>query len=125
EWVNFLRNHDELSLAYLNDRLTKTVNDELSKFGEPFRENYGIAGRTFSLIGSQYKRFLMAYFLLASFPGGIAIPYGDEIAYKNTPLYKMRETERLDPRNINRGFITKQEFQKKQSKKISSKLSVM
>jgi maltose alpha-D-glucosyltransferase/alpha-amylase len=125
EWVNFLRNHDELSLAYLSDELTEQVNNALLKNGEPFREQYGIAGRAFSLIGHQYKRFLMAYFLLASLPGGIAIPYGDEIAYGNTPLYKMRENERIDPRNINRGKITTAEFQKQQSKKISRKISVM
>lgn len=123
EWVNFLRNHDELSLAYLNDELTSQVNNALLKHGESFREQYGIAGRTFSLIGNRYKRFLMAYFLLASFPGSLAIPYGDEIAYANTPLYKMAENERLDPRNINRGSITKQEFQKAQSKKISWRIS--
>jgi maltose alpha-D-glucosyltransferase/alpha-amylase len=122
EWLNFLRNHDELSLAYLDDTLTKEVNEALLKNGEPFREHYGIAGRTFSLIGSQYKRFLMAYFLLASFPGGLAIPYGDEIAYRNTPLYKMQEIERIDPRNINRGAITREEFQRHQSKKISWKM---
>lgn len=125
EWVNFLRNHDELSLAYLDDELTQEMNDHLLKNGEPFRENYGIAGRTFSLIGEKYKRYLMAYFLLASFPGGIAIPYGDEIAYRNTPLYKMREIERIDARNINRGSITAEEFHKKQSKKISRKICAM
>lgn len=122
EWLNFLRNHDELSLAYLNDDLTKEVNEALLRNGEPFREQFGIAGRTFSLIGSQDKRFLMAYFLLASFPGGLAIPYGDEIAYGNTPLYKMQEIERIDPRNINRGSITREEFQKQHSKKISWKM---
>lgn len=122
DWVNFLRNHDELSLAYLTPELTKAVNDALLKHGEPFREQYGIAGRTFSFIGYQDKRFLMAYFLLASLPGGIAIPYGDEIAYRNTPLYKMQEQERLDPRNINRGSITREDFQKPHAKKISNRM---
>jgi maltose alpha-D-glucosyltransferase/alpha-amylase len=125
DWINFLRNHDELSLAYLDDNLTEKINNELLPHGEPFREEYGIAGRTFPLVGYKYKRFLMAYFLLASFPGGIAIPYGDEIAYGNVPLYKMPEKERLDPRNINRGAITTKDFQKQRSKKISSKISSM
>lgn len=123
EWINFLRNHDELSLSYLNDALTEEIKEALLKHGADFREGYGISGRTFSLIGFNEKRFLMAYFLLFSFPGGIVIPYGDEIGRKNIPMNKLTKNEKKDTRNINRGTIEASEFQNKEAKKFFDSFS--
>lgn len=106
-WINFLRNHDELSLAYLSEDLNTQVNAELAERGMPFRGKYGISGRTFSLLDQNKERFLMAYFLLASIPGSMAIPYGDELALVNVPFEELPEGEKNDTRNINRGRLTK------------------
>lgn len=123
EWVSFLRNHDELSLSYLSPQLTKEVNEELASRGMLFRGKYGISGRTFSFLERRVRRFLMAYFLLVSFPGGIAIPYGDEIGKTNIPYNKLADDEKHDTRNINRGFITPRAMKSSQGAKIYKELS--
>jgi maltose alpha-D-glucosyltransferase/alpha-amylase len=115
-WVNFLRNHDELSLAYLDDDTLKKVFKALSKNGEPFREGYGISGRTYSLLDHDEKRFLHAYFLLACMPGGLLIPYGDELGKTNI------ETDSSDTREINRGNLTKKEIDSAKGKRIFEKI---
>lgn len=122
EWINFLRNHDELSLAYLNDDLKNAVSEELLEQGEPFREGYGISGRTFSFLKKNVKRYLMSYFLTVSLPGGISIPYGDEIGMENIPLQDLPEQEQKDTRNINRGIITQKMLSSSQSKTMYKKM---
>jgi maltose alpha-D-glucosyltransferase/alpha-amylase len=103
EWLNFLRNHDELSLGYLTDPLLGEVRDALMPNGASFHAGAGISGRTFSLLGCDEARLLNAYFLLASLPGGMLIPYGDEFGVENIPLSQLPEGLRADTRNINRG----------------------
>lgn len=111
-----MRNHDELSLAYLDDDTLKKVFKALSKNGEPFREGYGISGRTYSLLDHDEKRFLHAYFLLACMPGGLLIPYGDELGKTNI------ETDSSDTREINRGNLTKKEIDSAKGKRIFEKI---
>jgi len=123
EWINFLRNHDELSLAYLQDPLLSDVKNALMKYGEPFREGYGISGRTYSFLGRDDKRFFNAYFLVASLPGGVLIPYGDEIGKTNIALNKLPEPLRKDTRNINRGKLTAEELESAKAKRIKEMLS--
>ncbi len=123
DWINFLRNHDELSLAYLQDPLLSDVKNALMKYREPFREGYGISGRTYSLLGSDEKRFFNAYFLVASLPGGVLIPYGDEVGKKNIPLNKLPQQLRKDTRNINRGKLTAEELTSAKGKRIMDMLS--
>jgi hypothetical protein len=64
----------------------------------------------------------MAYFLTVSLPGGISIPYGDEIGMENIPLKELPESERKDTRNINRGTITQKMLQSRQSKTMYNKI---
>ncbi|HYD35185.1 MAG TPA: alpha-amylase family glycosyl hydrolase [Vitreimonas sp.] len=123
EWINFLRNHDELSLAYLPENIKDEVSTELLPRGASFREGYGVSGRTYSLLGKKTRRFLMAYFLLLSFPDGVAIPYGDELGAKNIPLTKLTAAEKNDNRNINRGYLTKKHFQSATGKRLFKILS--
>jgi glycosidase len=111
EWLNFLRNHDELSLAHLSEKNTQEMQKELLKFGADFREGHGVSGRTFSLLGGNYERYRMAYFLLASFPGSLMIMYGDDIAFKNIPLADLSKAQRVDSRNINRGTLKATDYQ--------------
>jgi maltose alpha-D-glucosyltransferase / alpha-amylase len=122
EWINFLRNHDELSLAYLSGPLLGSVKKKLMKNGAPFREGYGISGRAFSLLDSDEKRYINAYILLASMPGGMLIPYGDEFGRENIPIDDLSDSERHDTRNINRGYLTKNEKSSVKGKKIYAKM---
>ncbi len=106
QWLNFLRNHDELSLAYLTAGLTHDMHRHLLAHGRNFNEGHGICGRTFALLGRDPRRFSMAMFLLASFPGSLMVLYGDEIAVGNAPVAAIPEPARQDLRNINRGVLT-------------------
>ncbi|MDF2868411.1 MAG: Malto-oligosyltrehalose trehalohydrolase [Gammaproteobacteria bacterium] len=125
EWLNFMRNHDELSLAYLPDDLLLTMREAIGKYGKDFREGCGISGRTFSLLGGHQAKFLMAYFLLASLPGGIVIPYGDEIACPNIALDKLIQQDRADSRNINRGRLLSSQYETQEGKAIFRALTMI
>lgn len=105
EWLNFLRNHDQLEFSYTSEWLKQKVVPELLRNGAPFRGENDVAGRTYSLLGKNKKRFLMAYFLLASMPGALAIPYGDEFGLENIPLDSLSVEDQKDTRNINRGKL--------------------
>lgn len=117
-WLNFLRNHDELSLAYLQPELLEKVQNSIGPNGKFFRAKYGIAGRTYSLLGHDKKKFLMLYFLLLSLPGGVMIPYGDELGKKNELDAEIPLTHQHDARNINRGVITKKELNSPKSQAL-------
>jgi len=125
EWLNFLRNHDELSLAYLPDDLKEEVSQELLERGASFREGFGISGRTYSLLGNNERRFLMASFLLFSLQGGTVLVYGDEIGKKNVPLAELSAEDQQDTRNINRGVVTKSDFNQPKAQRISAKIQEM
>jgi len=106
QWLNFMRNHDELSLAYLTSGLTHDIQRQLLPFGRNFNEGHGICGRTFALLGGQPRKYSMAMFLLASFPGGFMLLYGDEIGVPNVELEAIPEAGRADLRNISRGVLS-------------------
>lgn len=125
EWLYFLRNHDELSLAYLDDDQLERINSSIAKHGVDFREGCGISGRTFSFLSGNDERFLMAYFLLISLPGAVMIPYGDEIAKKSIPLNELAPKLRKDTRNVNRGSIEEKEYLDAHNKGIFEKMSEM
>lgn len=122
DWINFLRNHDELSLAYLDAETLKTVKRKLLRYGKSFRKGYGISGRTYSLMGSNERKFLSAYFLLSSLPGGMLLPYGDEFGKVNLPDSALSELEIQDTRNINRGVLYRNEMDEPKAKRISEKM---
>lgn len=117
-WLNFLRNHDELSLAYLDQKLLTNVQNEVGKNGKYFRGKFGIAGRTYSLANNDRRKFLMLYFLLLSLPGGVMIPYGDELGKRNELDADIPRSKQHDARNINRGVITKKTINTPKAQKI-------
>lgn len=119
EWINFLRNHDEESLAHLDDKLRQEIRDKLIIYGADFRMGCGVSGRAFALLGYDLARFRMAYFLLASLPGSIMLPYGDEIACRNVALAELTPQEKLDTRNINRGQLHKENFTREEAQLIA------
>lgn len=121
-WITFLRNHDELTLEYVDEQVRRSINDKLAPRGLPFREGFGVSGRTASLLENKPEKILMSYFLLASIPGNPAIIYGDEIAktndYENMKIQtqikrKLIGDEKIqdDTRDINRGYITPEDRQ--------------
>jgi maltose alpha-D-glucosyltransferase/alpha-amylase len=118
EWVNFLRNHDELSLDHISTELSEEMKEKLIPNGVPFREGHGVSGRTFSFLGNSEKRFLMAYFLLASLPGGLGVIYGDEVGKANVPMKKLSKQEQLDSRNVNRGRLSRKLMESGKAKRV-------
>lgn len=120
-WINFLRNHDELTLEFASSKQRRNILKRLEKTGIPFRQGFGVAGRTTSLLNNDISRLKMAYSLLASLPGNPALVYGDEIGklndkeYLNSQhAYKIKylnmKNALPDTRDINRGRITEKEI---------------
>jgi hypothetical protein len=92
-------------------------------YGASFRSGSGISGRTFSMLQSDEERFLSAYFLLASLPGGMLIPYGDEYGVENIPLSDLPEHLQADTRNINRGALSGDEGTTDRGRRLMPSLS--
>jgi maltose alpha-D-glucosyltransferase/alpha-amylase len=105
EWINFLRNHDELSISFVDDTTRTETVTTLGKKGALFRGGHGLGGRTFSLLGKDMERLAMAYTLIASVPGALGMVYGDDVAMENIDINTLSETDRKDTRNINRGLL--------------------
>lgn len=114
-WLNFLRNHDELSLAHLHPGQVHDLLRNLLRFGKPFGHGHSISGRTVSLLGANRARFRMAYFLLASLPGSPMVIYGDEVAFPNRRLHALPRERRQDTRNINRGVLRPVDYHRDQA----------
>ncbi len=122
QWINFLRNHDEISFTSINSALLAKIHKNLFPYGKPFRKEFGLSGRTFSLLQENEERFIMSYFLLASLPGNLLFPYGDEFGKKNILLEELPLEEQLDTRNINRGFLDKTLMESEKGKRISNQV---
>lgn len=118
QWVTFLRNHDELSLEYANPKQRSLIYKSLLKDGVGFRGEFGLAGRTASFLHNDAKRIILAHFLLASINGVPAVVYGDEIG-KGTDKRSLR----IDPRDVNRGHITKHTLEGLRARRISRQLA--
>jgi hypothetical protein len=63
--------------------------------------------------------------LASSLPGGLLIPYGDEIGKNNIPLDKLPKKLRSDTRNINRGRLTTKALNSPRAQSISHMLSAI
>jgi maltose alpha-D-glucosyltransferase / alpha-amylase len=79
QWLNFLRNHDELSL----ERLTEAEREEVYKVFAPEEHmrvyNRGIRRRLAPMLKGDRRHLELAFSLLFSLPGAPAVLYGDEI----------------------------------------------
>jgi len=79
QWVNFLRHHDELNLARLQNAQREEV---FAAFGpEPGMQIYGrgLRRRLAPMLEGDMARLKLAYSLLFSLPGAPMIFYGEEI----------------------------------------------
>ncbi len=94
QWVNFLRNLDELDLDQLSKEEEQLVFETFAP--EPRMRLYGrgIRRRTASMLGGDRARMEMAYSLLFSLPGAPAIMYGDEIGMGDDLSLRERESVR-------------------------------
>ncbi|MBT2499690.1 alpha-amylase family protein [Agromyces sp. ISL-38] len=79
QWVNFVRNHDELTLDKLSDDERREVFDAFAP--EEWMRVYGrgIARRLPPMLDGEPRRIRMVYSLLFSLPGTPALFYGEEI----------------------------------------------
>lgn len=78
QWGTFLRNHDELTLALLNEEERQYMWKEYA--GDTrYYSNIGIRKRLAHLLENDQRRIALAYSLLFSLPGAPFIYYGDEI----------------------------------------------
>lgn len=79
QWLNFLRNYDELSL----ERLTESEREEVFQVFAPEEHmrayNRGIRRRLAPLLNNDRRHLELAFSLLFSLPGAPAVMYGDEI----------------------------------------------
>jgi maltose alpha-D-glucosyltransferase / alpha-amylase len=89
QWVTFLRSHDELMLKSQDASLNEQLREFLlaSSRGIPFKEGRAVAGRLASFLDGDTDKIIFAHSLLASFPGNIAIYYGDEVGVQNNFSY--------------------------------------
>lgn len=109
QWLNFLRNHDEVDLS----RLTKTEQrDVFAAFGPtPEMQAYerGIRRRLTPMLGNDRRRLELAFSLLFSMPGTPMFMWGDEIGMGDDLSLEEREAVRTPMQwsdEANAGFST-------------------
>lgn len=109
QWLNFLRNHDEIDLS----RLTKAEQKDIfAAFGPaPEMQAYGrgIRRRLAPMLGNDRRRLELAFSLLFSMPGTPLFMWGDEIGMGEDLSLKERESVRTPMQwsdEPNAGFST-------------------
>jgi len=91
QWVNFIRNHDELTLDKLSEQDRNVVFEALAPDESMRLYGRGIRRRLPSMLGGDRKRIELAYSLLFTLPGTPALLWGEEIG--------LSEDSRLDGRS--------------------------
>ena len=79
QWVNFLRNHDELDLGRLSPQEREAVYDAFAPEKRMRVYNRGIRRRLASMLEGDQRRIELAHALMLSLPGTPMIRYGEEI----------------------------------------------
>lgn len=79
QWLNFLRQHDELSLRLLSDRDAISVLQAFAPHKQMRIFKNGIRRRLAPMVGNDQRKLRMLYSLLFALPGAVLIRYGDEI----------------------------------------------
>jgi maltose alpha-D-glucosyltransferase/alpha-amylase len=111
-WVNFLRNHDEISLATLPLIRRTTLISLLDPKGEYLFNNARVtAVRLANIFESNRERLHEAFRMLYSTPGAQVMYYGDEIGMRNLP----RTDGVIDTRIFVRGPFDWEEAEKQLS----------
>lgn len=79
QWVQFLRNHDELDLGRLTEKERNAVYTVFAPDADMRLYNRGIRRRLAPMLGNERRRIEMAFSLMFSLPGIPVIYYGDEL----------------------------------------------
>ena len=79
QWVNFLRNHDELDLGRLTEAQRGTVFEAFAPKKSMRLYDRGIRRRLPPMLGGDERRLRMAYSLMFTLPGTPVLRYGEEI----------------------------------------------
>ena len=79
QWVNFLRNHDELDLGRLTQAQRETVFEAFAPEETMRLYHRGIRRRLPPMLGGDARRLRMAYSLMFTLPGTPVLRYGEEI----------------------------------------------
>jgi maltose alpha-D-glucosyltransferase/alpha-amylase len=77
--LNFLRHHDELSLALLGGRDAQTVINAFAPDEDMLIYRTGIRRRLAPMVDNNQRILRMVHSLLFSLPGSVMLRYGDEI----------------------------------------------
>jgi maltose alpha-D-glucosyltransferase/alpha-amylase len=94
QWVNFLRNLDELDLERLSDDERQIVYDAFAPDSNMRVYERGIRRRLAPMLNGDRSRIELAYSLLMSMPGTPLIIYGDEIGMGDDLTLKERMSVR-------------------------------
>lgn len=134
QFVTFLRSHDELSLEYESNQTRKVLRDALEPRGLPFREGFGISGRSRDFCETMVVHILM-HGLLLSLPGIPALYYGDELGLTNNwgmvraaQLAKsaaLGELPPIDTRDLHRGPVLQSDMTTPEAKLIQHQLGLL
>jgi trehalose synthase len=79
QWVNFLRNHDELTLDKLTDEERQEVFDAFGPDPDMQLYGRGLRRRLPPMLDGDPRRIRLAYSLMFSLPGSPVLFYGEEI----------------------------------------------
>ncbi|GAB3617912.1 hypothetical protein GCM10027416_24690 [Okibacterium endophyticum] len=85
QWVNFVRNHDELTLDQLSEEERGEVFDAFAPEEHQRVYGRGIVRRLPPMLDGDPRRIRMVYSLLFSLPGVPALFYGEEIGMGENP----------------------------------------
>lgn len=109
QWVNFLRNHDELNIEQLRKEDQEIVYAAFAPSPGMRVYDRGIRRRLAPMFGDNLDRLKMAYSLLFSLPGSVMMLYGDEIGMGDDLRLPERVSVRLPMQwsdTKNAGFST-------------------
>ncbi|MBB4566835.1 alpha-amylase family protein [Rhizobium leucaenae] len=81
QWVQFLRNHDELDLGRLTEKERNEVYDAFAPDADMRLYGRGIRRRLAPMLRNERRRIEMAFSLMFSLPGIPVIYYGDELGF--------------------------------------------
>ena len=94
QWVNFLRNHDELDLGRLGDSERQEIYEQMAPDSGMRIYGRGIRRRLAPMLGGDERRMQMAYSLMFSLPGTPMLFYGEELGMSEDLALPERESVR-------------------------------
>jgi maltose alpha-D-glucosyltransferase/alpha-amylase len=94
QWLQFLRQHDELNLRQLSKQKQNKVFEAFGPEEDMQVFGFGIRRRLASMMNGEKRRLQLAYSLLFSMPGAHMLRYGDEIGMGEDLSLKGRSSVR-------------------------------